>query len=174
MQKRHIFSLIISTIVLVSLFVTNVGLLQAAIERTPVALKSMINIDTLLGSFTANYQAKDIEKLVNLYAATVKIGDRVNSRQEVKQQYIQLFGKQKDLNIRGIIIIGGKDGFKPVDSNKATGTLSLRVTISKGGQTQSLDTNLKWTIAKPEGGGEWQIIETSKLMVCDDAPAEGH
>lgn len=86
-----------------------------------------VNIDALLDNFTTSYQAGNVDNLVSLYAASIKLGTRTYTRSEIKQQYLQLFGKQKGLTISGIIIVGGRDGFKLVDANKATGTVNLQV-----------------------------------------------
>jgi hypothetical protein len=165
---------LVTTIILMTVIVLGVISTEASlIKKTPVE-KVNVNVDALLDSFISSYQAKDVEKLVNLYASTAKSESRSYSRPAIKQQYLQIFGKQKDVTISGIIIIGGKDSFQLVDANKAVGTINLRITFRKGGQTKSVDTNLNWTIGKPEGGGEWQVLETGKLAIMDDAPAEGH
>lgn len=170
-MKKYLF---LTAIILMTMILLGAISTEASVIKKLPTDKVNVNVDTLLNSFISSYQAKDIEKLVNLYASTVKSGSRSFSRSDVKQQYLQLFGKQKDLTISGIIIIGGKDTFQMVDSNKAAGTIHLRVTFTKGGQSKNLDTNLNWTIGRPDGEGAWQVLETSKLAIMDDAPAEGH
>jgi hypothetical protein len=130
----------------------------------------------LLDTFVSYYQAGSSSQLPDLHAAACVVKRKARKpadegalqARDIRQQYAEIFGKQKDVAIRGIIIIGGVDGFSDLSPGKARGTFVLRFTLEKGGRTFTLDRELTWTVIRPSGGSDWLIAETSDLVALQE------
>jgi hypothetical protein len=118
-------------------------------------------VKNLAESFAAYYQSGDVDGLMKLYAVSVKANNRFYSQRELKSMSIRKSSGNQGATIRGIVIVGGLDGFKAVSPGKFSGTVTFRVTYEVNGKAKSMDVPVSWTIAKPEGSSDWRIIETS-------------
>jgi hypothetical protein len=141
-------------IILVAVIVLSSLVYSYGIGDTP-------KVKNMAENFAAYYQSGDVDGLMKLYAVSVKANNRFYSQRELKSMSIRKSSGNQGATIQGIIIVGGLDGFKAVSPGKFCGTVTFRIAYEVNGKAKSADVPVSWTIAKPEGGGDWRIIETS-------------